>query len=140
MSKSYTKKEFRGKTTLSAGASTWVKNNVRDLEWLPDPSSEWLAADVDQGDLRLDKLQDIGLIEVKGSRHVTQCGSHKVVNVYKTKPKGYQAVLKHLQDLDDHGFTPCPCGHRGISNLGDGNYGCLNDDCDETYTRDEVDV
>ena len=33
---------------------------------------------------------------------------------------------------------PCPCGHNGIRNLGDGEFGCCFDDCDETFEREEV--
>lgn len=44
-------------------------------------------------------------------------------------------VREYIRERVD-GLRTAPCGHTGVSNLGDGEYGCGFEGCDETFGRD----
>lgn len=51
----------------------------------------------------------------------------------------YRVTVLAKQKLRDYEPTvQTPCGHRGIRNLGDGQYTCCCDDCDVVFSRSDA--
>lgn len=57
------------------------------------------------------------------------------VNEYRWSDEAWQIV----QDTLENQFSPLPCGHAGLRNLGGGEYTCNYGACDVVAGREEVD-
>lgn len=68
---------------------------------------------------------DRGIIE-----NVGQVEPARSCHQYQIDPDAYEWVQRNL---DEGPWPRCP--HSGIANLGDGEYSCTNEHCDEVYER-----
>lgn len=91
---------------------------------LPHPSEEWQVSDVK------DELEaQIRRFAARAIIHAVETDSNGS-NTWTTD----EQVWGYVEDIRDAGNWT-PCGHKGVRNLGDGEYTCCNDDCDETFGR-----
>lgn len=96
-----------------------------------DPTVELPYADLHAGAKRL--MTDKGLLTVVETRRIGGCN----YNIWDAPDDVLDRAQEYLDDSD----TPVPgCPHRGLRNLGDGVYTCCNDDCDNSCSREEVDL
>jgi hypothetical protein len=80
------------------------------------------------------QLREADCVAVVGRRHApNQLGGDKPVHVYQVP----EHVRERAQGYLDGGWSPCPCGHRGLQNYTDG-YECGWDECDRLFERSEV--
>jgi len=96
-----------------------------------DPAVELPYAALHAGTKR--SMMDKGLLTVVETRRIGGCN----YNIWEVPDD----VLDRAQEYADDSDTPVPgCPHRGLRNLGDGVYTCCNDDCDNSCSREEVDL
>lgn len=92
---------------------------------LPHPDETWEAREVDDELTRqLKRFNARGIIEI-----AERSRPHR----YKWQTK--RSVWPVVQQFRDQGNWT-PCGHKGIRNLGDGEFSCCNDNCEETFGRE----
>lgn len=92
---------------------------------LPHPNETWIARD--QEDVLADQIQ---LFDARGIIKFVERNEHSR-HVWRTNP----GVWDYVQEFREEA-TWTPCGHTGVRNLGDGDYTCTCDSCDETFDRD----
>lgn len=80
------------------------------------------------------QLRGAGCIRVVDQRRApNELGEDKPVNVYEVPTH----VVARAEGYIAGGWTPCPCGHRGLQNYTDG-FECGWDGCDRLFDRAEV--
>lgn len=96
-----------------------------------DPAVEMPYAALHAGTKR--SMMNKGLLTVVETRRMGGCN----YNIWRVPDD----VLDRAQEYVDDSDTPVPgCPHRGLRNLGDGEYTCCNDDCDNSCSREEVEL
>lgn len=92
---------------------------------LPEPSREWECADVD--DVLAEK------VNLFSRRDIIKIVKRDSVRgyVWRTRPEAYAQVERVRAEE-----KLTPCGHAGVRNLGDGEFTCTTDACEETFGRE----
>lgn len=95
----------------------WVTDNdmAPDLHEVGDDLANVVRRFVEHG-----IIQPVGYADPQSSRRI-----------YVTNPKSFRWVEQNIRE----NTTWTPCGHTGVRNLGDGEFTCVRDHCDETFPR-----
>lgn len=110
------------------GAQGEIHNTLRSYrvaaQQLPDPSETWSVADLpaELAD-RVQLFWKRGIVTLVERRRWDDGG-----NVWRTNARAFKYV-------DDLRGSSTPCGHTGIQNLGDGEFTCTREACEETFGR-----
>lgn len=113
------------------GGREWafIRAQLNYLSDLPAPGGEWTVSEAPPGvDARINHLTSRGFIQTEG--RVTR---FPTTYRYTTNPPEYEAIQAERECCD-----LLPCGHTGIKNHGDGEYGCGYEDCDALHARADV--
>jgi hypothetical protein len=117
-----------------------IRKHLDLLATMPDPPATFYAADIgdDQG-AALKRLTRKGIVEqVEFERYdaeETRTEGTKHRWTYRLD----EAAAARRDELLAQRETPCPCGHGGIRNLGNGVYACSFDGCNEQFRREAID-
>lgn len=126
---------------FDSSTTRWIQAHIDWVDDLPHPDEEWISSDVDVDHKHLPALRKNGIVEIVGSQPSEAELSTDPVNIYTTTEPAWDRIRYYIETRETGDvFMPCPCGHTGVSNLGDGEYGCGNEDCEGKYSRDELDL
>jgi len=114
----------------TSNATTIIKNRFHAARQLPHPKYEWTTADLPEVvKKQVQSFRFHGVIvplDYDRSDDYTR-------RVYKTERTAWDVILTLEEQFDG---IPGPCEHRGVRNLGDGEYTCSMDDCDARFDRE----
>lgn len=132
----------RTANSLSSKGQRLVESHAEFIvECYPDVEEFTLSARVDAlptADVSFSgphrQLRGAGCVRVVGERRApNELGGDKPVNVYTVPDHVVERARAYLAG----GWTPCPCGHRGIEHYTDG-FECGWSRCDRLFSRAEV--
>jgi len=127
--------------TTRSQLCTLKRNAEAVVDLLPGPAVPFTYAAGLSGPVRIKRpqplhsqLRDAGHIEVVETVPVSNCHDRQV---YAVPAPVHEQAVRYLSA----GYSPCPCGHRGLHNRADGaGYECGWSRCDKVFSRSEVDA
>jgi hypothetical protein len=110
------------------------------LATMPDPPETFYAADIgdDQG-AALKQLTRHKIVEQVEKEQYDRDEMETEGAKRRWKYRLTDRAATRRDELLAQRDTPCPCGHGGIRNLGNGIYTCGLDGCNEQFARGEID-
>lgn len=102
-----------------------LEQNRGKAQELPHPEEQWTSAELGLSKGQIHSFSQKGIIEKAGNVE-----GNTNANIWKTTVRAYE----YAQTIERKSETPC--GHSGVSNLGDGVFTCMEDSCDHTFDRD----
>jgi hypothetical protein len=111
------------------GAHTMLRAEMDVAKHLPHPEHTWVTADVPNplGD-RVRRYHQYGVVRrvERGGRNREQPSTWET-----TRP-----AFEYVNDVVEKTHTPGPCDHKGVRNLGGGEYSCTTEDCEARFSRE----
>jgi len=119
------RRDNRAVTDLDSATSMFIKQYRLVLDNLPEPGVEFEASDHIPQNL-VKPSRDYGII-----KHVGRSGEKRT---FETTEKGHKGIQDWMEVEEDQGGF-LPCGHDGLTNLGDGKVQCNRQGCKQIHTK-----
>lgn len=114
---------------LGGGVADYITSNFNELRVLLDVDEPFRYLDVEEHVTapKLESWARDGILRVVD----TVDEGNTVYRRYRVT----DSVRDRLEEMAEHSRL-APCGHRGISNLGDDVFSCASQECDSRFGRD----